>query len=152
MTKKLNSFTASQASTSTLPRLSFKRNQPKPEISRNLVTGFSRDRYIAPMWASGHITAAAGRSRSSSCGRSTRSRHLARGLCAVLFSAGIGCLGLVNLQRQGPWSSPSASALPSQCYCGPERNNWSRRLRRRKRPSDWGASLNHQGRTRRWSN
>src|SRR5580692_11744906 len=32
MTKKLNSFTASQASTSTLPRLSFKRNQPKPEI------------------------------------------------------------------------------------------------------------------------
>jgi len=32
MTKKLDSFTASQASTSTLPRLSFKQNQPKPEI------------------------------------------------------------------------------------------------------------------------
>jgi hypothetical protein len=32
MTKKLNSFTASQASTSTVPRLSFKRDQPKPEI------------------------------------------------------------------------------------------------------------------------
>jgi len=32
MTKKLNSFTASQASTSTVPHLSFKRNQPKPEI------------------------------------------------------------------------------------------------------------------------
>jgi hypothetical protein len=58
MTKKLSSFTASQASTSTLPRLSFKRNQPKPEISRNLVTGFSRDRYIAPKLSSGHIAAA----------------------------------------------------------------------------------------------
>ncbi len=32
MTKKLNSFTASQASTSTVPRLSFKRNQPNPKI------------------------------------------------------------------------------------------------------------------------
>src|SRR3984957_2202191 len=32
MTKKLTSFTASQASTSILPRLLFKRNQPKPEI------------------------------------------------------------------------------------------------------------------------
>jgi hypothetical protein len=41
----------------TLPRLSFKRNQPKPEISRNLVIGFSRDGYIAPMLSSGHIAA-----------------------------------------------------------------------------------------------
>jgi hypothetical protein len=43
--------------------------------------------------------------------------------------------------------SPTASALPSQCYCGPERNDGPRRLRRRKRPSDLAASLNHPRRT-----
>jgi hypothetical protein len=50
MTKKLDSFTASQASTSTVPRLLFKRNQLETEIPR--VFGhraFSRQSYIAPM-------------------------------------------------------------------------------------------------------
>jgi hypothetical protein len=32
-----------------VPRLLFKRNQLEPEISRKLVTGFSRHRYIGPM-------------------------------------------------------------------------------------------------------
>jgi hypothetical protein len=89
MTKKLNSFTASQASTSTLPRLSFKRNQPKPEISRNLVTGFSRDRYIAPMLSSGHI-AATGQPIALILTRAFDALQSPRqGLCAVLFGAGM---------------------------------------------------------------
>ena len=40
MTKMLASFAASRASTSTVPRLLFKRNQLEPEISRKVVTGF----------------------------------------------------------------------------------------------------------------
>jgi hypothetical protein len=152
MTKKLNSFTASQASTSTLPRLSFKRNQPKPEfreiwsldflatvISRRCGPAATSPRRPADR---AHPHAGVRRARVTSPGDSAR-------FCsapALVASAWSIC------SDKGLGLTPSASALPSQCYCGPERNNWSRRLRRRKRPSDLAASLNHQGRTRRWSN
>jgi hypothetical protein len=49
MTKKLDSFTASQASTSTVPLLSFKRNQLETEITREFGHRFfSRRSYISP--------------------------------------------------------------------------------------------------------
>jgi hypothetical protein len=89
MTKKLNSFTASQASTSTLPRLSFKRNQPKPEILLKFGPGFSRRRYIAPMLSSGKI-AATGQPIALILMRAFDAVQSPRqGLCAVLVGAGM---------------------------------------------------------------
>ena len=108
MTKKLNSFTASLASTSTVPRLLFKRNQPEPEISRIwspdvLATPTSRQRCLTRQdrrhWAS--------RSRLSSCGRSTRSCR--RGLRAVLFRVGV-------VASFGAWSISGDRGLGPRPY------------------------------------
>jgi hypothetical protein len=109
--------TASLASTSTVPRLLFKRNQPEPEISRIwspdvLATATSRQwclpRQDRRHWAS--------RSRLSSCGRSTRSCR--RGLRAVLFRVGIvASFGAWSISGdRGLGQDHTASALPSRYF------------------------------------
>jgi hypothetical protein len=150
MTKKLNSFAASLASTSTVPRLLFERNQLEPEISRKLVTGFSRDRYIAPMLSNAaRSPPLASRSWSYSCCRSARSRRLTEGPPRFCSAPAWLPRWLVNLWRQEPWSE----TLRRQHHLRDVFAvlNGPRRLGRRKRPSD-PPHRTPRDRTRRSSN
>src|ERR1700720_3249621 len=95
MTKKLNSFTASQASTSILPRLLFKRNQPKPEIFGGKIAATGHPIALI-LWRA--FDALQSPRQGTLCGSVWR-RH--------------GCL--VSCDDRGLGLTPTASALPSQC-------------------------------------
>src|ERR1700722_19861048 len=119
MTKKLNSLTASQASTSTLPRLSFKQTQPKPEIFLKFGPGvFSptvhrpdvvqrQDRRHGPADPHAGVRRVLVASPGSLRGSVWRWHGCHVSAWSICGDKGLGL-------------TPTASALPSQCYCGPE--------------------------------